>query len=96
MVKGKLSNGFAYEVLEGKAKDWNFVLKVARVNETDDPFKTFILIDELLIDLLGEEQREAFIESFMDEKGNVPSPVVIEGFKELTASIAEKEKELKN
>ena len=44
----------------------------------------------------GAEQRDSFVESFMDEDGIVPIGRLADGFQELLTDLKEKKKDLKN
>lgn len=95
MLKGKLKNGFEFEVNERIKHDYFFVEKFAefmKSNESDG----FPIFKDLMIMLLGEEQMVKFVESFREKDGIVPVDTLSKGFRELLDLIDEKDKEIKN
>lgn len=94
MITGKLSNGFKYSINERLFEDYNFMTQLYVVG--DDP-QNFMKFNQMLEKLFGgTEQRDAFVESFMDDDGIVPIGTLANGFQELMDDLKEKKKDLKN
>lgn len=94
MITGKLSNGFKYSINERLFEDYKFMTQLFVVGE--DP-QNFLKFNQMLETLFGgAEQRDSFVESFMDEDGIVPIGRLADGFQELLADLKEKKKDLKN
>lgn len=94
MITGKLSNGFKYSINERLFEDYNFMTQLYVVG--DDP-QNFMKFNQMLEKLFGgAEQRDAFVESFMDDDGIVPIGTLANGFQELMDDLKEKKKDLKN
>ena len=93
MVKGKLSNGFEFEVKDNIKKDYSLIIEYSKYKKDPEDFEQF---DKILTMVLGEEQRTAFVESFMDGEGCVLSDVLFDGFKEMMGLLSEKDDDLKN
>lgn len=93
MVKGKLSNGFEFEVKDHIKKDYSLIIQYSKYKKDPEDFTEF---DKMLTMILGEEQRTAFVESFMDDEGIVRSDYLFDGFKEMMGLISEKDDDLKN
>ena len=93
MVKGKLTNGFDFEIAEGAFSDYDYLVLATKYRKEPEDMETF---DALLVMLLGEEQRNAFVASFADKNGKKNIKDVMGGFRELVEIATEKSEELKN
>lgn len=64
-MKGKLKNGFAYEIADDWADDMELIELYAKVQ------KDGMYFPELLDKILGEDQKAALYDSLRDKKGKV-------------------------
>ena len=93
MVTGKLTNGFKFEIAEGAFSDYDYLVLATKYRKQPEDMETF---DALLVMLLGEEQRNRFVESFADENGKKNIRDVMDGFRELVEIVTAKSEEIKN
>ena len=93
MVKGKLTNGFEFEVDEEILLDYDFLKLSVEYGKDSSNLKVF---DDMLLMIFGEEQKAAFEESFRNKNGRKLIKPLMEGFRELTEILTEKNKEIKN
>lgn len=66
-VKGKLKNGFEYEVDDSVTDDMEMVDALAEAQGSNP-----LAISEVVIKLLGKEQRKALYDAVRREDGTVP------------------------
>ena len=92
MLKGKLSNGFEYEVKENMVSDFDFIDALSDFYENEN-FSSF---KKAMIILLGDEQFNKFKDACRDKNGAAPLKKVAEAFGELRDQLQDKSKELKN
>ena len=83
-MKGKLSNGFKYEVDVDVFNDMELIEAIA-ASEGDDPLR----IVEVLERILGKEQKKALYDSIRDENGRVRVDAVEEAINEIMTSVSE-------
>ena len=83
-MKGKLSNGFKYEVDTEVFNDMELIEAIA-ASEGDDPLR----IVEVLERILGKEQKKALYESIRDENGRVRVDAVEEAINEIMTAVSE-------
>lgn len=83
-MKGKLSNGFKFEVDTEVFNDMELIEAIA-ASEGDDPLR----IVEVLERILGTEQKKALYESIRDENGRVRVDAVEEAINEIMTAVSE-------
>ena len=83
-MKGKLSNGFKYEVDVDVFNDMELIEAIA-ASEGDDPLR----IVEVLERILGKEQKKALYDSIRDENGRVRVDAVEEAINEIMTAVSE-------
>ena len=83
-MKGKLSNGFKFEVDTEVFNDMELIEAIA-ASEGDDPLR----IVEVLERILGKEQKKALYESIRDENGRVRVDAVEEAINEIMTAVSE-------
>ena len=83
-MKGKLSNGFKYEVDVDVFNDMELIEAIA-ASEGDDPLR----IVEVIERILGKEQKKALYESIRDENGRVRVDAVEEAINEIMTAVSE-------
>ena len=93
MVKGKLTNGFDFEIAEGAFSDYDYLVLATKYRKEPEDMETF---DALLGMLLGAEQKQRFVESFADKNGKKNIKDVMSGFRELVEIATENSEEIKN
>ena len=93
MVTGKLTNGFKFEIAEGAFSDYDYLILATKYKKKPEDMELF---DTMLVMLLGEEQRNRFVESFTDKNGKKNIKDVMDGFRELVEIATEKSEEIKN
>ena len=93
MVTGKLTNGFKFEIAEGAFSDYDYLILATKYKKQPEDMELF---DTMLVMLLGEEQRNRFVESFTDKNGKKNIRDVMDGFRELVEIATEKSEEIKN
>ena len=93
MVTGKLTNGFKFEIAEGAFSDYDYLILATKYKKQPEDMELF---DTMLVMLLGEEQRNRFVESFADKNGKKNIKDVMDGFRELVEIATEKSEEIKN
>ena len=93
MVTGKLTNGFKFEIAEGAFSDYDYLILATKYKKQPEDMELF---DTMLVMLLGEEQRNRFVESFADENGKKNIRDVMDGFRELVEIVTAKSEEIKN
>lgn len=93
MVKGKLTNGFDFEIAEGAFSDYDYLVLATKYRKEPEDMETF---DALLGMLLGAEQKQRFVESFADKNGKKNIKDVMGGFRELVEIATENSEEIKN
>lgn len=83
-MKGKLSNGFKFEVDVDVFNDMELIEAIA-ASEGDDPLR----IVEVLERILGKEQKKALYDSIRDENGRVRVDAVEEAINEIMTAVSE-------
>ena len=83
-MKGKLSNGFKFEVDTEVFNDMELIEAIA-ASEGDDPLR----IVEVLERILGKEQKKALYDSLRNEKGRVEVEAVEEAINEIMTAVSE-------
>lgn len=83
-MKGKLSNGFKYEVDVDVFNDMELIEAIA-ASEGDDPLR----IVEVIERILGKEQKKALYDSLRNEKGRVEVDAVEEAINEIMTAVSE-------
>lgn len=83
-MKGKLSNGFKFEVDTEVFNDMELIEAIA-ASEGDDPLR----IVEVLERILGTEQKKALYESIRDENDRVRVDAVEEAINEIMTAVSE-------
>ena len=58
MITGKTSTGFEFTMDERKAKSWRFVEAISGIKDGDSDLKIFQTLIPVLIDVIGEDQKE--------------------------------------
>lgn len=83
-MKGKLSNGFKYEVDVDVFNDMELIEAIA-ASEGGDPKGLVEAIEKIL----GKEQKKALYDSLRNEKGRVEVEAVGEAINEIMEKVAE-------
>jgi hypothetical protein len=87
MKKGKLSNGFEYEIDENVLDDMELIDAMEQ-SQGDDPLK----VSKVITMVLGKEQRKSFYDSIRNEDKRVPVEKAVELFTELIESLGDEGK----
>lgn len=95
MVKGITTTGFEYVVDERKAKDWELVEIVARMQKADNDIKVFACVIDVIDFLIGEDQKERLKEHCRNLYGYADSEKITEEVFEIVKA-ARQTPELKN
>ena len=93
MVTGKLTNGFKFEIADGAFSDYDYLILATKYKKQPEDMELF---DTMLVMLLGEEQRNRFVESFTDKNRKKNIRDVMDGFRELVEIVTAKSEEIKN
>ena len=80
-MKGKLKNGFKFEISDNISDDWEFV-KLFRKAQQD----SFYFVD-LIVKMLGEEQEEKLCDSLRREDGIVHTEDIAAAIEQMSAVI---------
>lgn len=83
-MKGKLSNGFKYEVDVDVFNDMELIEAIA-ASEGDEPLR----IVEVVERILGKEQKKALYDSLRNENGRVEVDAVGEAINEIMTKVSE-------
>ena len=86
------SKGFKCNINENRLKDWRYVkasAKMAKAAKADDEIELIDLLDYLITFLMGEENKNAFLESLAGDEGVCESHVVVEEFQKITNALSE-------
>lgn len=90
-MKVKTKSGFECEIDENKLKDWRYVSTAARLAKSpEDEVSLIDGFDYLIRFILGEEQKNKFLEHLAETEGICDSETVINSFKEITSKAGEK------
>jgi hypothetical protein len=87
MKKGKLSNGFEYEIDENVLDDMELIDAMEQ-SQGDDPLK----VSKVITMVLGKEQKKSFYDSIRNEDNRVPVEKAVELFTELIESLGDEGK----
>lgn len=87
MKKGKLSNGFEYEIDENVLDDMELIDAMEQ-SQGDDPLK----VSKVITMVLGKEQKKSFYDSIRNEDKRVPVEKAVELFTELIESLGDEGK----
>lgn len=77
MVRGKLKNGFEYEIEDHTLNDMELLDLIHEVDEDRS------MLPELIRKLLGKDQKKAFYDSLRTENGNVPVDETVLALREI-------------
>lgn len=87
MKRGKLSNGFEYEIDENVLDDMELIDAMEQ-SQGDDPLK----VSKVITMVLGKEQKKSFYDSIRNEDKRVPVEKAVELFTELIESLGDEGK----
>ena len=88
-MKVKTKSGFECKVNENKIKDWNYVTMSAKLSKQTDELLLISGLDELITFIMGEEQKNAFLEFLTEKNGYADSTTVTNEFKFITEQMGE-------
>lgn len=83
MIRGELTCGFRYEIDEETLDDMEVLELIHEVDEDRS------MLPELILRILGPQQKKAFYETLRTEKGNIPIGDTVEALRELFAQHSE-------
>ena len=86
MTKGKLDNGFEFEIDEKQLNDMRYIELIRDAG--DDPIKSLDLAEATL----GVEQKERLYDFLQDEEGRVPPEAFYEALDEIFQKAGEEVK----
>ena len=82
-------SGFKCKVDERRIKDWQYVTMSAKLAKESNELELIETLDNMLVFLLGEEQRTELLLHLQKEYGFADSTTVISEFKFITEQLGE-------